>query len=81
VVSRTSDGGESFDVLTRGLPEEPAYDIVYRHALDVAGDGQTLAMGSTTGGLWASTNGGDQWTCLSHTLPPIYCVRFDTAAP
>lgn len=76
VVSRTRDGGKSFEVLNRGLPEEPAYDIVYRHALDVDETGSTLAFGSTTGGLWVSENGGDNWTSLSHTLPPIYSIRF-----
>jgi hypothetical protein len=39
VVTRTRDAGRHFDVLNRGLPEEAAYDLVYRHALDVAGDG------------------------------------------
>ena len=79
VVSRTRDGGESFEVLSRGLPQENAYDIVFRHALDVAGDCETLAMGSTTGGLWVSENSGDDWTCLSQNLPPVYCVRFGAA--
>ena len=79
VVSRTRDGGESFEVLTRGLPKEHAYDIVYRHAFDVDPLGQTLAMGSTTGGLWVSENAGDDWTCVSHNLPPIYCVRHAVA--
>jgi len=76
VVSRTRDGGETFEVLDRGLPGQHAYDIVYRHALDVHGDGEQLAFGSTTGGLWVSGNAGDDWTCLSHTLPPVYCLRF-----
>lgn len=80
VVSRTRDGGETFDVLSRGLPSDDAYDIVFRHALDVDGDGQTLATGSTTGGLWVSENGGDDWQCITHTLPPVYCVRFDARA-
>ena len=33
VVTRTRDGGKSFDVLTKGLPQSHAYDVVYRHAL------------------------------------------------
>jgi hypothetical protein len=78
VVSRTRDGGKTFDVLSTGLPEPPSYDLVYRHALDIAGDGNTLAFGSTTGGLWISENGGDSWSCLTHTLPPIYAVRFSS---
>jgi len=80
VVSRTVDGGESFEVLGQGLPEHEAYDIIYRHALDVDAAGATLAMGSTTGGLWVSSSAGDDWSCLSMNLPPIYCVRFATGA-
>ena len=33
-------------------------------------------MGSTSGGLWASDDGGERWTTLSLTLPPVYAVRF-----
>ncbi len=76
VVTRTRDGGKSFDVITKGLPNGPAYDLVYRHALDVAPDGERLAFGSTTGGLWASENGGDAWQLVSAHLPPVHCVRF-----
>ncbi len=35
VVTRTRDGGRSFDKLSQGLPQVDAYDIVFRHALDV----------------------------------------------
>ncbi|MCW3482067.1 exo-alpha-sialidase [Neisseriaceae bacterium JH1-16] len=76
VVHRTRDGGQSFDVLDAGLPPPPAYDLVYRHGLAVDEDGQRLAMGSTTGGLWLSDDGGERWQCLSAHLPPIYAVRF-----
>lgn len=76
VVSRTRDGGRSFEVLTRGLPQEHAYDVVYRHALALDTTGARLAMGSTTGGLWVSDNAGDDWELITHTLPPIYAVTF-----
>jgi hypothetical protein len=33
-------------------------------------------MGSTTGGLWASGDGGDSWQSVPARLPPIYAVRF-----
>jgi hypothetical protein len=33
-------------------------------------------MGSTTGGLWASADGGEHWQTVSQNLPPIYAVRF-----
>jgi hypothetical protein len=76
VVSRTRDGGKSFEVLRRGLPQEHSYDLVYRHALDVDETGDHLALGSTTGGLWVSEDGGDGWTSISSSLPPIYQVLF-----
>lgn len=76
VVSRTRDGGKSFDILSNGLPQEHAYDIVYRHALALDATGERLAFGSTTGGLWVSESQGDSWVNLTHTLPPIYAVRF-----
>jgi photosystem II stability/assembly factor-like uncharacterized protein len=76
VVSRTRDGGKSFEVLTKGLPPAPGYDLVYRHGMDVAGDGRCLAMASTTGNLWISEDQGDSWQALSLHLPPIACVRF-----
>ena len=76
VVASTRDGARSFDVLTAGLPQSHAYDLVYRHALAVDDSGTRLAMGSTTGHLWVSENGGDAWTLAAGHLPPISCVRF-----
>ena len=76
VVTRTRDGGASFETLHAGLPRAHAYDLIYRHGLAVDDSGATLAMGSTTGSLWLSEDGGDNWHCLSSHLPPIYCVRF-----
>jgi hypothetical protein len=75
VVTRTRDGGKSFEALGAGLPS-PAWDLVYRHGLAIDPSGTTLAMGSTTGGLWLSDDGGDQWQILSAHLPPVYAVRF-----
>jgi photosystem II stability/assembly factor-like uncharacterized protein len=76
VVNETRDGGQTFHQLTYGLPPRDAYHLVYRHALACTDDGRALAMGSTTGGLWFSTDEGAQWHCLSRDLPPIAAVRF-----
>jgi photosystem II stability/assembly factor-like uncharacterized protein len=73
-VARTEDGGESWQQLREGLPQENAYDVVYRHAL--ANRGSTLAFGSTTGNLYVSDNRGDSWQTIANNLPPIYSVRF-----
>jgi photosystem II stability/assembly factor-like uncharacterized protein len=75
VVNRTRDGGKSFETLREGLPQEDCYDLVYRHGLAVSADGDHLLMASTTGGLWASSDGGDRWSTVSNLLPPIYAVR------
>jgi hypothetical protein len=75
-VTRTRDGGKSFEVLRRGLPQQHCYDLIYRHGLAVSGDGRSLLLGSTTGGLWASDDHGDAWHEVSTTLPPIYAVQF-----
>jgi len=76
VVMRTTDGGESFHQLTNGLPQDHAYDLVFRHALDIDGSGDHLAFGSTTGSLWVSEDGGESWGTVSNHLPPIYAVRY-----
>lgn len=74
-VLKTEDGGKSFRRITAGLPPRPCFDLVYRHALDVDGEGRDLAFGSTTGNLWASGDGGEHWRVVSNHLPPIYCLR------
>jgi len=77
VVNRTRDGGSTFQILGDGLPGEHAYDLVFRHALDVDESGDRLAFGSTTGSLWVSENGGDSWETVSTHLPPVHAVRFE----
>lgn len=76
VVTRTRDGGQTFDSLTSGLPQQDAYDLVFRHALDIDSTGNQLAFGSTTGTVWLTDNQGDQWNTIAGHLPPVYCVHF-----
>lgn len=78
VVARTRDGGGRFEVLRDGLPQQHAYDLVYRHALAIDDSGDRLAFGSTTGGLWTSEDQGDRWQALAARLPPIHAVTFAT---
>jgi hypothetical protein len=75
-VTRTTDGGKSFTTLTNGLPEGPAYDLVYRHGLALASDHSTLAVGSPTGSLWVGHDGGERFSPVSSHLPPILCLRW-----
>ncbi len=76
VVARTRDGGRTFETLGKGLPQAHAYDLAFRHGLDVDETGDRLALGTTTGSLWVSEDQGDSWRAVSEHLPPIYCVRF-----
>ncbi|MHC4840421.1 MAG: sialidase family protein [Planctomycetota bacterium] len=73
-VAKTEDGGKSWVKQTEGLPQDSAWDLVYRHALDI--DGDSLVFGSTTGNLYLSENRGDNWINLGHNFPQIYSVRF-----
>jgi hypothetical protein len=58
----------------KGLPQRDAYDVVYRHALDAAGD--RVCFGSTTGNAYVSEDRGESWQCIGNNLPPVHSVRF-----
>ena len=75
-MTHTTDGGASFETLTEGLPQEHAYDLVYRHALDIDGSGERLVFGSTTGSVWVTEDAGQHWHTVSTHLPPVYVTRF-----
>ena len=75
-VTRTDDGGQSWEIMRHGLPQRDAYDLIYRHGLEVDESGERLAMGSTTGALWTSEDGGRSWQLVNAHLPPIYAVHF-----
>jgi hypothetical protein len=73
-VGRTQDGGQTWEQLQAGLPQQNAYDVVLRHALGISGN--RLAFGSTTGNLYVSEDRGESWSTVANNLPPIYAVRF-----
>jgi len=74
-VCHTNDGGQTWQDLRNGLPQENCFDIVFRHAL--AKTQQLLAFGTTTGNLYLSDNEGINWSCIANTLARIDCVAFD----
>ena len=75
-VMRTDDGGATWTPQASGLPSEDAWDFPYRHSLDVSPDGETLVMGTTSGNLYVSEDGGRTWQTISNNLPLIYAARF-----
>ena len=76
VVTKTTDGGRTFRTLRDGLPQQDAYDLVYRHAFEVDATGERLALGSTTGSLWYSDDGGEHFAAAHTSLPPIHALRW-----
>src|SRR5690606_27115194 len=75
VVTHTQDAGATLTALTHCLQAHDSFDLVYRHGLDIDSTGRRLVMASTTGNMWITENGGEQWECVSNYLPPVYAVR------
>ena len=73
-VYRSRDRGESWEPLTRGLPDQ-SYANVLRGAMSVDGlDPCGLYFGTTAGNVYASADCGDSWTALPCTLPRVLSV-------
>ncbi len=72
---RSRDGGDSWEPLTDGLPQQGAYMGVLRSALDCDQlDPCGVYVGTTAGTVYVSNNGGDSWTQLPCTLPRVLSV-------
>jgi serine/threonine protein kinase len=74
-VYRTRDAGASWEPLTRGLPQQSAYETVLRDgmvtdSLDPVG----IYFGTRSGKLYASRDEGKSWKELLNGLPQIVCV-------
>lgn len=74
IVQKTSDGGKTWKVLNKGLPQKYCYDIILRHAF--AKSNKDLLFGSSTGHVYFSKNAGQQWKQLKYQLAPIYALKF-----
>ena len=75
VVWRSRDAGETWEPLTNGLPD-PAYLVALRGAMttDDCSDAG-IYVGTSTGQIFASRDGGDSWYLLADYLPPIYSLE------
>lgn len=79
-VARSRNGGRSWKLLTRGLPQKGAYVLVLREAMtsddrDPAG----VYFGTSTGTIFYSRDAGERWQTLAEQLPPVYSLSFGAA--
>ena len=75
-VYRTKNGGQSWEPLTNGLPQEDALETILRDNMKADANNPTgLYFGTRSGKLFGSASGGDSWTLIKDGLPPITCVK------
>jgi photosystem II stability/assembly factor-like uncharacterized protein len=75
-VWRSENGGDSWKKLAKGLPRKESYFTVLRDGMDIDDlNTPALYFGTTTGQLWMGREGGEAWTCIHDSLPPINCVK------
>ena len=73
---RSEDGGESWEALRDGLPQEGCFFTVLRQAM--AGDARTPAgvyFGTNSGSVFASIDEGDTWREVARHLPTILSLE------
>lgn len=76
VVYRSQNGGGSWQRLAKGMPKKESYFTVLRDAMTIDElKSPALYFGTTTGQLWLGRDGGQEWSCVFDSLPPIHCVK------
>jgi photosystem II stability/assembly factor-like uncharacterized protein len=78
-VYRSRTGGNDWEALTNGLPQEDCYVNVLRDAMSVDTlDPCGVYFGTTGGQVYASGDAGDNWTSIVHDLPAVLSVEVQT---
>jgi photosystem II stability/assembly factor-like uncharacterized protein len=78
-VYRSKTGGNEWEPLAKGLPQENCFVNVLRDAMCVDSlDKCGVYFGTTGGQVYGSANGGDSWKTLVHDLPAVYSVEVQT---
>jgi photosystem II stability/assembly factor-like uncharacterized protein len=78
-VYRSRRGGNDWEPLTEGLPQENCYVDVLRDAMAVDTLPECGVYFGTTGGqVYASHDSGDHWSAIAETLPPVLSVEVQT---
>jgi len=80
-VWRSRTGGEEWEPLTAGLPQQDCYVDVLRDAMAVDSlDACGIYFGTTGGQVYASADAGDSWTTIVRDLPAVLSVEVQTLA-
>jgi len=80
-VYRSKSGGNEWEALTNGLPQNDCYVNVLRDAMAVDSmDSCGVYFGTTGGQVYASPDAGDHWTPIVRDLPAVLSVEVQTLA-
>jgi photosystem II stability/assembly factor-like uncharacterized protein len=78
-VYRSRTGGEEWEPLTRGLPQQDCYVNVLRDSMAVDSlDPCGVYFGTTGGQVYGSADAGDSWTPIVRDLPAVLSVEVQT---
>jgi photosystem II stability/assembly factor-like uncharacterized protein len=78
-VYRSRTGGNEWEALTDGLPQEHCYHDILRDAMAIDTLPECGVYFGTTGGqVYASANSGDSWVAAARDLPPVLSVEVQT---
>lgn len=78
-VYRSRSGGNEWEALTNGLPQENCYVNVLRDAMAVDTlDECGVYFGTTGGQVYCSPDGGDNWAPIVRDLPSVVSVEVQT---
>jgi photosystem II stability/assembly factor-like uncharacterized protein len=78
-VYRSRTGGDEWEALTSGLPQEHCYVNVLRDAMAVDTlDSCGVYFGTTGGQVYASADAGDSWAPIVRDLPAVLSVEAQT---
>ena len=78
-VYRSRTGGNQWEALTNGLPQENCFVNVLRESMSVDSlDPCGVYFGTTGGQVYASADSGDNWTAIVHDLPAVVSVEAQT---
>jgi BNR/Asp-box repeat len=78
-VYRSRSGGNEWEALTNGLPQENCFVNILRDAMAVDSlDSCGIYFGTTGGQVYASANSGDTWQAIVRDLPAVLSVEVQT---